>query len=94
VSTPGIVLASGVRAASAPGPVQPPGVRTTPASPLGWREENLPPDSSQHLGGEVGEATRSSMAPLDAAAPNTSGHNSVLPLSSDEAVSSRPITRA
>jgi hypothetical protein len=45
-STPGIVLASGVHAASAPGPVQPPGTRATPASPLGQHEENLPPSSS------------------------------------------------
>jgi hypothetical protein len=51
VSTPGIVSASGVCATSAPGPVQPPGARATPASPLGRREENLPPDSSQHGGG-------------------------------------------
>jgi hypothetical protein len=34
------------------------------------------------------------MDPLDAIVANTSGHNSVLPLYSDEAVSSRPVMRA
>jgi hypothetical protein len=34
------------------------------------------------------------VVPLNTAAPNTSEHNSVLPLSSDEAVSSRSVTRA
>jgi hypothetical protein len=34
------------------------------------------------------------VAPLDATVPNISRHNSVLPLSSDEAVSFRPVMRA
>jgi hypothetical protein len=76
VSTPGIVPASGVHMALAPGPVQPPGVHATLALSLGCREENVTPDNSHHRGGG---AIRSSVAPLDAATPNTSGHNSVLP---------------
>jgi hypothetical protein len=43
VSTLRIVLATGVRTTLALGPVQSPSARATPASPMGWCEENLPP---------------------------------------------------